>query len=401
MTWRARLALGLILVGPLLAGCTSSDLQRSRRAYDRGRYGESHNFLKDALGDGRDQVLHLMEDGMALFAAGQYQAATRPWLRALERLDALQTSSLSKQAASLLSNDKLLPYKGEVSERVLLHTYLAMAYLLHKKYEDALVEMKRMQPVLDADPKEYRRHPFTRYLAGLCYEVLRDDQDAYIEYGKVAAAIPDASIAKRPLTYLAPTAEERARWLKLSGPDDDTRPPRELIVLVATGRSPRKFSREVFIPPSHRFAVPRYQKQPQQVAGLRIEGAPRGAQVFMLTDLAVTLARELEDRMAGEIARETTRKVLQETTAQVLRHNKQGWLSLLARVFFFVVSGADTRSWQSLPARLYMVRVPIGQEGGRYTLVGLDGGGGEMARETIEVPRGQDRWVFRQIIWQP
>jgi hypothetical protein len=82
-------------------------------------------------------------------------------------------------------NDMAATYKGEYCERLWIHTFLMMNFLLQYKYDSALVEAKQALEVFDKYPGSLEGDYFTRALIALCYENMNLWDDVRIEYEKI------------------------------------------------------------------------------------------------------------------------------------------------------------------------------------------------------------------------
>ena len=124
--------------------------------------------------DGKDEVLILMERGMARQVAGDFEASSEDLLRAIDRLEELETYSLSKGGATWVVNDTMQNFRGKPFERTLLHAFAALNFLALGQWEDAAVEARRLNETVSPDMRgDYPDEPFSRYVAAV---QLRDDR---------------------------------------------------------------------------------------------------------------------------------------------------------------------------------------------------------------------------------
>ena len=255
-----------------------------------------------------------------------------------------------------------------------------MNFLILDRGEEALVEARRALKLLDEkDRPDSLQDPFTRYLAAIAFDIRGADDDAYIEFKKVAKLAPAFPYAKAPLLRLARKtnrAEDLARWKALPGPETDFAPDHGVLVaFVQVGRSPVKKERATVLPPAHRFVVPDYAPRPCDTGAAVLCVDERQARSFPLTDVQEAAIRGLQDRMAKEVAKETARLALAEGTAQVIRHNVEGEkgnaLAWLWRIFYAAARTTDTRSWQTLPRSLQAacLPLPVGTRQARFSFL--------------------------------
>ena len=181
----------LLLFLLFLNGCAGR-LNQASRSYYAGQPQHALDLLEkgDHLGQ-RNQLLFLLEKGVVLHQLGDYQQSVNQFLKAAQMIDQFEVVSLSEQAGSLVTNEWMTRYQGEYSERLWVHSYLMMNYLLLGKYDDALVEAKQALDRLQQNPKALNGDYFTRALIALCFANLGEDNDAYLVYRKLAEDLPD------------------------------------------------------------------------------------------------------------------------------------------------------------------------------------------------------------------
>ena len=110
--------------------------------------------------------------GAILHHAGDFAGSTKMLLRATTLMREQDIISAGQQTASLVTTEWLTDYKGEYAERLLVHTYLMMNFLLMGDNESALVEAKQALEVYDAFPDACNGDYFTRALIAHCFEAL-------------------------------------------------------------------------------------------------------------------------------------------------------------------------------------------------------------------------------------
>ncbi|MFK5927507.1 MAG: hypothetical protein QM483_12815, partial [Desulfuromusa sp.] len=158
----------LILLLFFLNGCAGR-LNKASRYYYADQPQQALDLLEkgDTLGN-RNQLLFLLEKGVVFHQLGDYQQSVNQFLAAAQLIDQFEVVSLSEQAGSLVTNEWMTHYRGEYSERLWVHSYLMMNYLLLGEYDDALVEAKRALERLEQYPEALNADYFTRALIALC-----------------------------------------------------------------------------------------------------------------------------------------------------------------------------------------------------------------------------------------
>jgi hypothetical protein len=96
----------------------------------------------------KDRALYYLDKGIILHYSGKYEKSNRLLEDADQTIEELYTKSISKAAASLLLNDNVLEYNGEIYDNIYVNIFKALNYLHIKKFDDALVEVNRINDKL-------------------------------------------------------------------------------------------------------------------------------------------------------------------------------------------------------------------------------------------------------------
>lgn len=106
----------------------------------------------------KDRVLYYLDKGVISHYAANYQQSNQVLEDADQSMEELYTKSITRAAASLLLNDNILEYSGEVYDNIYVNIFKALNYLHIKKFDDALVEVNRINDklrVLDDQNSEW------------------------------------------------------------------------------------------------------------------------------------------------------------------------------------------------------------------------------------------------------
>ncbi len=367
----------------VMSGCASARLQQARSEFYSGNLGEASAALSspDKVSS-REQLLFYMEKGLILHYAGQYPESILLLRKASDLIQAQEVISASQQVASMVTTEWITEYKGEYAERLFVHTYLMMDYLLVNDPESALVEAKQALAVYKDYPEACSGDLFTRALIAHCFEAEGEINDAYIEYKKLAELLPSPALVADRLCDLGSRlgfSDDVKRYQKYlppsAGKSPKTDEAAELIVFAAQGRAPVKVPQNIVLPPSIRFSFATYENVTDgfyPVAAHGSNGTETGSPIT--TDVGRVLRTSLKDRLTQIIAKETARAVAKEAIA---RQVDDPLAELLVRIALLIMEEPDTRCWETLPAYLTLVRVPLrkglnridlGQEGGMPVL---------------------------------
>jgi hypothetical protein len=352
----------------LLLACAAGPLGNARDRFYSDQPEKAADILLDAEDvPQRDRLLFFMEKGQILHSLGRYEESTTALLQASGLMDQQEIISLSQQTGSLITSELITEYKGEYSERLWVHTYLIMNYLLLYDNEDALVEAKQALKILTQYPEPLNGDYFTRALIALCYENLLLLNDAYIEYKKLAELMPEPAPVASDLYRLClklgytDEAEHYKNYMaKRNMPFPRETQTGELVLFAGLGRSPIKIPANIVLPPSIRFSFPRYEDRPSEAAEIIVlDSSDQAPSISISTDLNKVARASLQERMTEIIAKETARAASKEAIARAVGRNNEAWVEALTRLVLFLTEEPDTRSWQTLPASLALLRIPL------------------------------------------
>ena len=124
------LAIFIIPCIPIFIGCAGYSM-RAEEMLAAFSAGEQEDALKkvEKLKSNTSQLLYLLEKGTLQHYAKDFEASNKTFEEAEILSEQLYTKSISREAASLLSSDNILPYTGEKFERALINFYRAFNYV--------------------------------------------------------------------------------------------------------------------------------------------------------------------------------------------------------------------------------------------------------------------------------
>lgn len=395
----------LFLTGSLL-GCASyqSKVQEARKALSHRDYTKAIDELKPlAEKESDDQLVYLLDYGVALQIAGKYRESNEALLKADRLAELMDYQSVSRVAGSLALSEEMVQYKGDTFEKIFINAYLAMNFLAMGSLDDALVEARRINEKYlkyrADEKKKFELNFFSKYLSAVIWEANRSYDDAYIAYHEAYKIDPTVSILREDLIRSAKLARrmdtykewkkkfpdiiEQASWYdKAQG---------ELVIIYQQGWGPRKSpSRD-----EYRFPVllPVYGET--QRVRLKVESKSYLSQeVYDVQQAAIaTLKEDQGILLAKRIAGIGTKAVLAD---QVRQQNKA--LGDLTWIALNLADRADVRQWSTLPQTIQTARVFLPSGKYRFSLEGLgisDMPTGEnLDGQEIEIKAGQKKFVI-------
>jgi hypothetical protein len=133
-----------------------------------------------------NQLLYYMDIGMLYHYAARYDSSNVYLLKAVDIQNDLFTRSMTNEAASIMVNDNVRPYRGRPYEIVLLHQILALNFLAQGNTDDALVETRQTQLLLnelerkDKKGAKYSTDGMFHYVSSISYDAAGQSDDAMI-----------------------------------------------------------------------------------------------------------------------------------------------------------------------------------------------------------------------------
>ena len=353
--------IALLCVLISLSGCAGRLNKASQRFYaDQPEQALTILQKGDSFGN-RSELLYLLEQGVVLHQLGRYQESINQFLEAAAMAKRFEVISASEQLGSLITSEWLVKYKGEYSERLWIHSYQMMNFLLLGQYDGALVEAKQALKVLEAYPDALKEDYFSRALIALCFAQVREDNDAYLVYRKLANDLAKPQAVAADLVQLASRlgmvdeVEHFRPYLPAELPQGEA----ELVLFIATDRIPKKRPGNFFLPPSIRFSFPYYAKTATPPLKLKAVSPEHITLPPITADFAAVIRRSLDERKALIIVKETARAAAKEAVSQSVGNKHGDAAEVLLRISLLLLEEPDTRSWQTLPARMTLVRIPL------------------------------------------
>lgn len=363
-----------LLFAVLLSGCsTTAALNQARAQYLGGDPVAALATLSSSdVVDSKDQLLYWMEKSMVLHDTGNYEDSAKELLAASRYLEQNDYISLREEATELVANEWAGNYAGEYSEQLWIHSYLMMNFLSLGQYESAAVEARQALARIESHPDILQNDHFSRALIALSFEAAGQLNDSYIEYRKLAE---DANQYHSLDQILLPQAlrlgfandalKIKKRLQKTSTPNTPRDPerPNDAIVFVASGVIPQKFSGSIITGNTSRLSFPQYYVS---------NASPPALQVYVnkelcscqpiYSDLGQLVSESLNQRGIALAAKSLLRAATKDALADAIG-DKDEIVGELARLLLFALEEADTRSWQSLPRYLTMLRIPLPADG--------------------------------------
>ena len=406
--------LPLVALLCLAVGCSPYSMEEVRLAFEGGDYDAALIEL-DADGKGEAKLPYLFERGLITHYGDKFDESNRTFELAEITSDDLYTKSISREAVSLLTSDNLRSYAGSQYERLLIHYYRAFNYVYLNMLDDALVECRKASRLLqfyaDSDENyEFVGAAFIAYLSGILYEWAGDWNDAFIayrwaeraykQYGDMGIPFPqDVGESLVRLARKLGFREEFERYAAAYGePPENSPDSGELILLYETGFAPFKIEENIVFPILKvdpivqedadrdekkvreygrtlmrrrnrrykeveieyllRVAIPAYRSNRPRIVGIDAATAHGGVSGVLVEDIETAAMKTFESELPTIMLRTVVRGVLKYLGFR--RANQEGEVvGKLVNLLNVATESADTRSWQTLPNQIFLVRMRL------------------------------------------
>lgn len=390
-------------------------------AVQNGNFEQAEKILrKDKKQQkGKNQILYELNQGYVEFMLGHPEESNRAFERA-EQLTEDQKTNVLTEAAVLVSNPEIRPYRPEDFEVVMINIFKALNYLQMNQLEEALVEARKMnirlQQLNDKYPdhkNRYQQDAFAHLMMGLIYDAAGDANNAFIayrnayevyqsDYLKNFSVSPPEQLKKDLLrtAYLCGLTNELAGYEKIFGWKYTPEPPSrdgQAVLFWLNGFGPVKsewgitFTKIqrgdgaiVFHNPdlgltfpffwtggytdnernalAHvnvvRAVFPQYTRRiPDYNRGI-ILSQGRDYPFQLAEDINQIAFKTLHDRMVREFSTSLLRVAVKQGLRYAASKENQ-WLGFAVGLANAFTEKADTRNWQTLPYAISYARIPL------------------------------------------
>ena len=364
---RTSACLAVILI---VCGCSTPALDQARRHYYAGTPQAGIDILNEASIPDRDRILFLMERGSLYQSLELYEESARDFDEANALLAKMDTLSVSRGATSMVINDNMLQFYGYPFERTYLHVMASLNYLARGDWQGAGVEGRRIINSLTPEVRgDFPEDAFSRYLAGLCMELVDDPSNARVEYRK-ASTISDV-VDVSDMGFFVPdgVVDHEDAATQPTGPAAGQA---HVVCMIFVGRI------------ADYSAGARRGAPGKPCVSLMHNGEVLG-EAYVLADLGLLAAASEREEAAKSAAKGTARVAGKwAVSRQVAEQNEIAgsllWLTLL------MLEQPDFRHWETLPRYVYVARVPCAADLDSLDVVVRGAGAGPRREASITRP---------------
>lgn len=385
-----------------------------QRDFARGNIEGAQKFLiknKKASGK-KDRLLYFLDRGVVEQMLGNYDSSNFYFEKAYLFSQDFR-KNLANDVAGMVSNPMVKPYKGEDYEIVMIHYYKTINYIQLNKLDDALIEVRRINVLLNEQSDKYegkkyryKEDAFAHLLMGVIYEAKNDYNNAFIAYRNsydvyqnvykefgVQAPLELKKDILRTASLLGFYQEleryEKEFGMKAERPQDSTG---SLVFFWLNGLAPVKgevslnltttgggggafvFSDDqngVAVPlvvsnPNQqsqisdlkfvRLAIPKFDRRDPLIQSASLHTESGDYKLQQAENISAIAIANLEDRIFRELATSIGRLAIKQAAEAAARQQNDG-LGAAVSLVNALTEKADTRNWQTLPYSISYQRV--------------------------------------------
>jgi len=379
---RTRLTGATALIGILIAlsGCAShvATLANVRDALVSGQADSA--FAAFDRGKAKpDDLLYLLDRGFMLHAAGRWEESNNAFESAERLAETLVTKSVSREAAALLSTDRVRPYSGLPFELKMIPYYRALNYVELGDLPNAVVEARKSSYRLarnsyaDSATAGSHQEAFLHLVNGLIFQAGREPDNAAVSfrlserlYQDVSPdpALPapsideglDGNIVVMIESGFVPFREQVDLTFPVFKQDDWGDPAWYVSQYGSDPYSwrPGYYPSDVELDHVLRVAFPRLVEPRTDVARCEVT-LPDGrvVQAQPMLNLDAVCRDDFNGRLPGILLKTVARAIAKELVRKGAEKQGEG-LGILVNLLGAAFESADTRSWTFLPSRIDM-----------------------------------------------
>ncbi len=400
--------LKLFFVPAFLISCSTykTEIAATKSLVKQGQISEAIEVMKpNALKEDRDQLVHTLEYATLLQIAGRYKESNDFFLKADDLAEKVDYYSVTKIAASIVTSEEALQYKGEAYEKILINCMMAFNFLMLGETDNAIVQARRMNDKINlirvnARP-DYELNPFAFYLSGILFEIEKDFDNSYISYAKAFEIDPSNPMIKSDLIRVSKKSnriDEYKKWKALfqdvaDDPDFYNKKKGSLLVFFLQGWGPeRDFSqfdrRFPKLYPSTSLT------SHSQVYVNQAAQTPISQNVY---DVQQASIQSFDADYSWMVTRKIGAMVGKEIIADQVRQKNEG-LGLLLWIAMFVSDRADLRQWSTLPQSIHLNRFYLDPGTYKVKSQGMDRAGQQTSEQMpemdVEIKSGKTNFLF-------
>jgi len=424
--------LSFLLLALLLSSCASYYQRNSAFMNHLGK-GDYKKAEKEYASDKKMEkrkarFLYFTNLGLVNHLQGDYDTSNYYFEKAYRMIEDEKDKLVAEQAAALVTNPRLITYRGEDHEILFINYYMALNYLYLNNHEAALVEVRRMRIRLNEQNDRYKGKAnrydddaFINLLSGLIYDAQNDYNNAFIAYRNAFNVYENYYTEYFGIGAPLQLKKDLLRTAKLTGLDSEydfykrkfnfewdraeISGKGSLVFLWHNGLGPIKdeqsinftiiegdnaswvffndeygLSFPVYVGGGNngnssdfsdlqfiRLALPKYIQRPPLFTSANIEAAGETYELEIAEDINAIALKVLQDRMLRELGNALLRLATKKSAELALREENEDAGAALG-IINALTEQADIRNWTSLPFSIHYTRAYLNPDTDVVTL---------------------------------
>lgn len=399
INFRTSRALLLVVISAVFAlqGCShyAQKSQGVRSKLQSGRPDLALREFEQQSHDSSDKVLTYLHKGMLKRMTGAYASSNKDFEVAKKEMKNLYTTSVTRSIGSAVVNDSVRDYAGDRYEQVLLHSYMALNYIVQGQIDSARVEMLQADVKMREWGETPLEDPFVRYLSGIVYEALGEYDQALVSYRK-AVKVYKKTISKHGLAVPNQLKHDLLRMLSYEDLRNELRQYEKefsikfnknadsnkgyLIAVLDNGLGPVKSQHTIMtwsplVSQRLKLALPVYKGSARATHNARVVIDDKSYTFNTVENIDGMARKALAEEMPAITVRALARMAIKHKASQEAEKRGGGLMGLAFKIGGLVSEIADTRNWSSLPQEIQLIRIPLnaGQYNARIEIMGRGG----------------------------
>jgi len=415
-----------------LASCASPAKLRAENVSKTVSYGNYQAAIdniekdKNKLYNSEDSFLLEFDLGVLHHYNQNYIESIKHFASAEQIWEDLYSRSVTNEAAALLTNDNVRPYRPYPFEIQWLYQTQILNYMALGEIDESVVEARRallaIQSLQEKEEDKFNESGALQYLIAMAYEWQKSEDDARIAYDNarrgfassgyippLAAQVPQSEQEIVVVGYagLSPILGENKFWGTYA-PDGalflnykDANGQNQTIMLAAMNLGGSDFDGRTM---TIQFAIPKMVERVSQNSffTISINGDSKTAEIFSNTKNSIQ--KDLENSQSAMLLRTAGRVILRTIAASKAKSKIRTGNGLADLALYigtdiatYAMENADLRLGSALPETIQILRIPV--EPGTYSIKidVLDKYGrknGYFAEQSVNVKRGGKAFVF-------
>jgi len=377
-----------------------------------------------------DAFLFEFDLGLLYHYSQNYEESIKHLAAAEEILDELYTRSVSNEAAAILTNDNVRPYRSYPFEIQWLYQIQILNYMALGEIDESVVEARRallaIQALREKEESKFNESGALQYLIALAYEWQKSEDDARIAYDnakknfttytpKLVEQIPENEQEIIVIGYagVSPVLGENKFWGTYARDGalvlyyKDANGNRQTTSIFAPGLGGGGFSGSTM---TIQFAIPQMVERASQTAAFSVTVNESSDITESFSNTKISLKRDLENGQTAILIRTATRVIVRTIAANKAKERMQaatggGLTNLLLNIGTDIATGAleeaDLRLGSAMPLTLQIARIPV--QPGKHSvkidvLNNLGIKTGTFTEQNVNIKKGEKVFIFAPVL---